>query len=72
MIADNYFGYSKKEIKSHISYSANLFGGAEEEHSGGALAFPRVILGEIFLPHTSYISEHYSFDKVCRQLGRRS
>jgi len=69
IIADNYFGYSKKEIKSHISYSANLFGGAEEEHSGGALAFPRVILGEIFLPHTSYISEHYSFDKVCRQLS---
>ncbi len=70
IIADNYFGYSKKEIKSHISYSANLYGGAEEEHSGGALAFPRVILGEIFLPHaSSYISEHYSFDKVCRQLA---
>jgi hypothetical protein len=69
IIADNYFGYSKKEIKSQISYAANLFGGAEEEHSGGALAFPRVILGEIFLPHTSYISEHYSFDKVCRQLS---
>ncbi|WP_051604255.1 hypothetical protein [Methylobacter tundripaludum] len=69
IIADNYFGYSKKEIKSHISYSANLYGGAEEEHSGGALAFPRVILGEIFLPHTSYIGEHYSFDKVCQQLA---
>ncbi|MGR9012368.1 MAG: hypothetical protein ACU83U_01875, partial [Gammaproteobacteria bacterium] len=69
IIADNYFGYSKKEIKSQISYSANLFGGCEEEHSGGALAFPRVILGEIFLPHTAYISEHYSFDKVCRQLA---
>ena len=40
LIADNYFGYSKKEIKSQISYSANLFGGCEEEHSGGALAFP--------------------------------
>ncbi|MGZ5599525.1 MAG: hypothetical protein ACXWFX_02920 [Methylobacter sp.] len=70
IIADNYFGYSKKEIKSHISYSANLYGGAEEEHSGGALAFPRVILGEIFLPHaSSYISEDYSFDKICRQLA---
>ena len=45
IIADNYFGYSKKEIKSQISYSANLFGGAEEEHSGGALAFPRFNLG---------------------------
>ncbi|MDP3876272.1 MAG: hypothetical protein Q8Q50_04755 [Methylobacter sp.] len=69
LIADNYFGYSKKEIKSHISYSANLYGGCEEEHSGGALAFPRVILGEIFLPHSSYIADHYSFDKVCRQLA---
>jgi len=27
LIADNYFGYSKKEIKSQISYAANLFGG---------------------------------------------
>lgn len=69
IIADNYFGYSKKEIKSHISYAANLFGNAEEEHSGGALAFPRVILGEIFLPNATYISEQYSFDKLCRQLA---
>ena len=69
IIADNYFGYSKKEIKSQISYSANLYGGCEEEHSGGALAFPRVILGEIFLPHTAYISEHYSYNKVCKQLA---
>jgi hypothetical protein len=46
IIADNYFGYSKKEIKSQISYSANLFGGAEEEHSGGAVAFPRFNLNE--------------------------
>ncbi|MGD8940224.1 MAG: hypothetical protein PVJ72_12640, partial [Gammaproteobacteria bacterium] len=35
IIADNYFGYSKKEVKSQISYSANLYGGCEEEHSGG-------------------------------------
>ena len=38
LIADNYFGYSKKEIKTQISYSANLYGQCEEEHSGGALA----------------------------------
>ncbi len=53
IIADNYFGYSKKEIKSHISYAANLFGDCEEEHAGGALAFPRVILGEIHIPSAS-------------------
>ncbi|MGZ5050881.1 MAG: hypothetical protein ACXWF8_04285 [Methylobacter sp.] len=69
IIADNYFGYSKKEIKSQISYATNLFGGAEEEHAGGALAFPRVILGEIFVPQASYIGEFHSFDELCRQLA---
>ena len=39
LIADNYFGYCKKEVKTQISYAANLFGNAEEEHAGGALAF---------------------------------
>lgn len=40
VIADNYFGYCKKEVKTQISASANLFGLAEEEHSGGAMVFP--------------------------------
>ena len=40
LIADNYFGYCKKEVKTQIGYSANLFGLAEEEHAGGALVFP--------------------------------
>ncbi|AID37260.1 MULTISPECIES: hypothetical protein [Cutibacterium] len=39
IVADNYFGYCKKEVKTQISYSANLFGLAEEEHSGGARAY---------------------------------
>ena len=39
LIADNYFGYCKKEVKTQISYSANLYGLAEEEHAGGALVF---------------------------------
>ncbi|WP_420176233.1 hypothetical protein [Luteococcus sp. OSA5] len=46
VIADNYFGYCKKEVKTQISYSANLFGLAEEEHAGGALAFPAYNLGQ--------------------------
>ena len=45
LIADNYFGYCKKEVKTQISYSANLFGSAEEEHAGGALVFPSFSLG---------------------------
>ncbi|MGQ0645203.1 MAG: hypothetical protein ACT4O3_06885 [Elusimicrobiota bacterium] len=46
LIADNYFGYCKKEVKSQISYSANLYGLCEEEHSGGATVFPSYDLGE--------------------------
>jgi hypothetical protein len=48
LIADNYFGYCKKEVKTQISYAANLYGRAEEEHAGGALVFPSYDLGEAF------------------------
>ncbi|RMB57775.1 hypothetical protein [Tessaracoccus antarcticus] len=48
VIADNYFGYCKKEVKAQISYSANLTGLVEEEHSGGAIVFPRYNLGGHF------------------------
>ena len=68
IIADNYFGYSKKEVKSQISYSANLFGGCEEEHSGGALAFPRFNLGEVYLPQLIHIASGQTFEKLCKQL----
>src|SRR6185369_6017811 len=34
LIANNYYGYCKKEVKTQISYSANLYGNAEEEHAG--------------------------------------
>ena len=73
IIADNYFGYSKKEIKTQISYSANLFGLVEEEHSGGAIAFPRGVMGDIV--DGSGISEkngnQYNFDGVKEFLGDR-
>jgi hypothetical protein len=46
VIADNYFGYCKKEVKTQISFSANLFGMCEEEHAGGALVCPSYDLGE--------------------------
>ncbi len=48
LIADNYYGYCKKEVKTQISYAANLMGNAEEEHAGGALAFASYSLGEEF------------------------
>lgn len=48
LIADNYFGYCKKEVKTQISYSANLLGNSEEEHSGGAIVFPAYNMGAEF------------------------
>lgn len=48
ILADNYYGYGKKEVKTQISYSANLFGLCEEEHAGGAIAYPAYILGQDF------------------------
>jgi hypothetical protein len=48
LIADNYFGYCKKEVKTQLSYAANLFGQCEEEHAGGAHVFPSYDLGEQF------------------------
>src|SRR5205085_11706966 len=48
LIADNYFGYCKKEVKTQLSYAANLYGLCEEEHAGGALVFASFDLGEEF------------------------
>jgi hypothetical protein len=48
IIADNYFGYCKKEVKTQISYSANLYGMCEEEHAGGCLTYASYDLGEEF------------------------
>lgn len=64
LIADNYFGYCKKEVKTQISFSANLFGLAEEEHAGGAIAFPSYDLGEDFSGHLHVQRSGHSFEKV--------
>ncbi|MFA5243526.1 MAG: hypothetical protein WC392_14250 [Sulfuricella sp.] len=69
LIADNYFGYSKKEVKSQISYAANLFGGCEEEHSGGALAFPSYNLGEVFRPDSRIRTDGHDFDGLVSLFG---
>ena len=50
LIADNYYGYCKKEVKTQITYAANLYGNVEEEHAGGALAFAAYSFGEEFIP----------------------
>ena len=69
IIADNYFGYSKKEIKAQISYSANLYGGCEEEHSGGALAFASYNLGEVYTPDNRIRTAGHNFAETVRLLG---
>ena len=50
IIADNYYGYCKKEVKTQISYAANLFGMCEEEHAGGAIAFPTYVSARNSMP----------------------
>jgi len=64
LIADNYFGYCKKEVKTQLSYAANLYGLAEEEHAGGALAFQRRNHGEEFGVDSHTRDSNYSFDEV--------
>ncbi len=48
LIGDNYFGYCKKEVKTQISFAANLAGLVEEEHAGGAFICPSYSLGDSF------------------------
>ncbi len=69
LLADNYFGYCKKEVKTQISYSANLFGLAEEEHAGGALAFPRRNHGEEYGVDSRTYRPGYSFEDMASRYG---
>lgn len=68
IIADNYFGYCKKEVKTQISYAANLMGGVEEEHAGGALVFPSWSLGEELQVNSRRYNGR-TFDDVVREYG---
>ena len=71
VIADNYFGYCKKEVKTQIGYAANLYGLCEEEHAGGTLAFTSYDLGEDFRL-SGYIDEEVrSFASVVEDYGHR-
>ncbi|HLX64590.1 MAG TPA: hypothetical protein VKX17_25175 [Planctomycetota bacterium] len=69
LIADNYFGYCKKEVKTQISMASNFFGLTEEEHAGGALAFPRYNYGDTLdatRPARRMHLEGHSFAEVAR------
>ncbi|HEU5072447.1 MAG TPA: hypothetical protein VFV96_18755 [Verrucomicrobiae bacterium] len=69
LIADNYFGYCKKEVKTQISFAANLFGLAEEEHAGGALVYPRFDLGEAYDGTSHVRARGHTFEEAATLCG---
>jgi phosphoenolpyruvate carboxykinase (diphosphate) len=69
LIADNYYGYCKKEVKTQISYAANLFGLCEEEHAGGAIAFPAYVLGKQFYAGRTVLTKKVTFEQAMHWLG---
>jgi phosphoenolpyruvate carboxykinase (diphosphate) len=69
IIADNYFGYCKKEVKTQIGYAANLYGLCEEEHAGGALVYASYDLGEEFSGDLHVRRSGHSFDEALGLLG---
>ncbi len=72
LIADNYFGYCKKEVKAQISFAANLLGQCEEEHAGGAVVFPSYDLGEDFQLNPHHAIVDHTFEETLAQLGDRA
>lgn len=69
IIADNYYGYCKKEVKTQISFAANLYGMAEEEHAGGAIAFATYILGQEFHAEQTVSLKKGFLDQALKILG---
>jgi hypothetical protein len=68
LIADNYYGYCKKEVKTQISYAANLFGNVEEEHAGGAIAFTSYSFGDEYQTETRRGNDR-TFADIVRDYG---
>jgi phosphoenolpyruvate carboxykinase (diphosphate) len=68
IIADNYYGYSKKEVKTQISFAANLYGLSEEEHAGGALAYATYVLGQDFYADRAVSLKKAAFADALRLL----
>ena len=71
IISDNYFGYCKKDVKTQISFSANLSGLAEEEHAGGAIAFSSFSHGHHFKLDQKIMEQGYTFGAAMKLLGDR-
>ena len=71
IIADNYYGYCKKEVKAQVSYAANLFGSCEEEHAGGVLAYSSYVLGSTFGRGHRFELKSTTFEQAMALLGDR-
>ena len=71
IVAENYYGYCKKEVKTQISYAANLFGLCEEEHAGGAIAFPAYVLGQEFYAGRTVLTKKVVYEEAMALLGDR-
>ena len=69
VIADNYFGYCKKEVKTQISFAANLHGLCEEEHAGGALVYPSYDLGESYSGEFHVKGRGHTFEQAVARHG---
>ena len=69
ILADNYYGYCKKEVKTQISFAANLFGLAEEEHAGGAIAFATYVLGQDFYAGRTVSLKKAAFEQAMQLLA---
>ncbi|MBI1249298.1 hypothetical protein GC197_15815 [bacterium] len=70
LIADNYYGYCKKEVKTQISYAANLYGNTEEEHAGGCIAYTSWNLGDEFKVNSQKYNGR-TIDDVVRDYGEQ-
>ncbi|MDP9172636.1 MAG: hypothetical protein M3O30_02060 [Planctomycetota bacterium] len=68
LLADNYYGYCKKEVKTQISYATNLFGNTEEEHAGGAIAFTSYSFGDEYQTDSRRVNGR-TFEDVKRDYG---
>ncbi|MGH7513804.1 MAG: hypothetical protein ACREOQ_12870 [Gemmatimonadales bacterium] len=60
-------------MKTQIGYSANLYGLAEEEHAGGALAFATFNLGDRFVPEqVRIVSANHRFSEMLALVAQRA
>ncbi len=65
--------FQKRNQDPNQLLSANLFGLVEEEHSGGAIAYPRGVMGDIVdgSAFSEKFGNQYSFEGVKAFLGDR-